>query len=344
MTEYASSITFAELASRLLAAERTLITTHAKPDGDAMGSCLALARALESKGKVASIFIAGPIERSLYVLAGTTPFSSVDRQPPDDNFDLAVVVDTGAWSQLESMKPWLQKHHANVFGIDHHPRGDCDVAAHRLVDPSAVSTTAVLVPVLDAMGFDFCHGSGGVNSVPEALFAGLATDSGWFRYPNATADAFSLAAKLLACGVDKPRLYQILEENYQPSRLAIEARTLASLEYARAGTVAIAALAPRDFAETGVSMEDLTGIVNLPMAVGAVRVSILIAQEKSGDVVKLSFRSKPAPPSAPANHFIDVNKLAGRFGGGGHVHAAGAKQKKELAAVKADVIAAVEQL
>jgi oligoribonuclease NrnB/cAMP/cGMP phosphodiesterase (DHH superfamily) len=72
-------------------------------------------------------------------------------------------------------------------------------------------------------------------------------------------------------------------------------------------------------------------------------VSILIAQEKPGDVVKLSFRSKPAPPGAPASQFIDVNVLASKFGGGGHIHAAGAKQKKELQAVKADVLAEVEK-
>lgn len=344
MTDYRSNITVPDLAKRLLAAKRILITTHAKPDGDAMGSCLALARALEGKGKVASIYIAGPVERALYVLAGTTPFTAVERQPPGDSFDLAVVVDTGAWSQLEAMKGWLQKHHADVIGIDHHPRGDVDVAAHRFVETSAVSTTAVLIPILEAIGCDFRPGNGGVNSVAEALFAGLATDSGWFRYPNATAEAFILAAKLLACGVDKPRLYQILEENHQATRLEMEARALASIEYARGGAAAIITLTAQDFIDTGAAVEELTGVVNLPMVVGKVRMSVLIAQEKPGDVVKLSFRSKAAPPGTPADHFIDVNALAAKFGGGGHVHAAGAKQKKDIQAVKADVIAAIEQL
>jgi len=343
MSDYRSNTTIAEIAKRLLAARRILITTHAKPDGDAMGSCLALARALESKGRVASIFIAGPIERALFALAGTTPFTNLERQPPGDDYDAAVVVDTGAWSQLEAMKSWLQKHHSKVIGVDHHPRGDSDVAALRIVDSDAVSTTAVLVPLIEALGFDLCQGSGGVNSVAEALFAGLATDSGWFRYPNATADAFTLAAKLLACGVDKPRLYQILEENYQPTRLAMEARALASLEYARGGAFATITLTAVDFTETGAAVEELTGIVNLPMVVGAVRASILIAQERPGDVVKLSFRSKGAPPGAPADQFVDVNVLAAKFGGGGHVHASGAKVKgKDLATVKSDVLAAVE--
>jgi bifunctional oligoribonuclease and PAP phosphatase NrnA len=344
MNDYRTNTTFDEVAQRLLAARRILITTHGKPDGDAMGSCLALARALESRGKVASIFLAGPVERSLIVIAGITPFTLLENERPGDDYDAAVVLDTGAWSQLESIKPWLQKHHAKVIGIDHHPRGDAEVAAMRIIEPTAVSTTAILISLLDALGFEFCHGGGGVNSVPEALFAGLVTDSGWFRYPNAKAEAFEIAAKLLRCGIDKPRLYQILEESYSPARLAIEARALASLQYACGGSIAIITLTTQDFAETGAAVEELTGIVNLPMVVGQVRVSILVAQEKPGDAVKFSFRSKPAPPGAPAGQFVDVNALAAKFGGGGHVHAAGAKVRKDLPSAKADLLAVLEPL
>lgn len=344
MNEYQSNATFTDVARKLQVARRILITTHAKPDADAMGACLALARALESRGKTAQVFIAGPVEKALITLAGPTPFVMIERAPPGDDYDAAIVVDTGAWTQLELIKPWLQKHHAKVIGIDHHPRGDADVAALRIVDAAAVSATAILVPLLEAMGFEFCEGGGGIGSVAEAIFAGLATDSGWFRYPNATADAFTLAAKLLRCGVDKPRLYQILEESHSPARLAMEARALASLEYARGGTFAIITLTPRDFAETGAAVEELTGIVNLPMIIGQVRVSILVAQEKPGDVVKLSFRSKPAPPGAPVNQFVDVNALAAKFGGGGHVHAAGAKVRKDFTSVRTEVLKVIEQM
>jgi phosphoesterase RecJ-like protein len=245
------------------------------------------------------------------------------------------------------IKPWLVKHHQRVIGIDHHPRGDADMAALRLVDSSAVSTTVMLIPLMEELGIRFgeaAQGSGGVGSVAEALFVGLATDSGWFRYPNARVSAFEAAAKLLASGVDKPRLYQVLEESYSTTRLAMEARALASLTYAGpASAFAIITLTAKDFAETGAAVEELTGIVNLPMVVGQVRASILIAQEKPGDPVKLSFRSKPAPPGAPADQFIDVNQLAAKFGGGGHVHAAGAKVRKDLQAVRADVLAAIEK-
>lgn len=338
MSDYASNTTIGQVAKRILSAQRILLTTHAKPDGDAIGATLGLARALKQKGKAAEIFLMGPVEPNLITIAGRTPFSLVENEPPqDDGFDLAIVTDTGAWNQLEPIAPWLRRHHDITIGIDHHARGDADVATMRLVDPKAVSSTAMLVPLLDEMK---CELTGGIGGVAEALFVGLATDSGWFRYGNAGADAFTMAARLLSCGVDKARLYQILEETYGPQRLALEARALASLEFARGGSAAIQSLRLEDFQSTGASMIDLTGLVNTPLTVATVRVSILLSQTAPG-VTKLSFRSKPPAPGADPADFVDVNALAGEFGGGGHVHAAGARLNLVLDEAKARVIAAL---
>ena len=340
MTTYESNATLAELADRILAADRILITTHVKPDGDAMGSVLALGRALSNKGKSADIYLMGPIEPNLLTIAGQTPLHRVEQKHPDDDaYDLAIVVDTGAWGQLEPLEPWLRRHHDRVIGIDHHTRGD-DVASKRIVWPQAVSTTAIIAALLDEMG---CELTGGVGGVAEPLFVGLATDSGWFRFGNAGPEAFELAARLLRAGVDKSRLYQVVEENFTPQRLALQAKALASLEYVRHGTVAIQLLRPEDFASTGGGAEDMTGLVNAPMVVATVRVSILLSQTEAG-LTKASFRSKPAPPDAEANDFIDVNQLAQRFGGGGHVHAAGARLPMDIDAAKAAIIEQIEAL
>ena len=337
MSDYASNTTIPQMAKRILAGRRILITTHARPDGDAMGSVLALARALTAKKKTADVFLMGPIESSLLTIAEPTPFRLVERDPPKDDYDLAIVTDTGAWSQVEPLGAWLKQRHDRVLGIDHHTRGD-DIASMRLVDAKAVSTTAMLVPLLQHMQ---CELTGGAGGVAEALFVGLATDSGWFRYGNAGVEAFELAAQLLERGVDKSRLYQILEETYGPQRLALEARALASLEYAGNGSVAIQSLRAEDFARAGASMDDLTGLVNTPMTVGTVRVSILLAQTTAG-LTKVSFRSKPAAPGAGPSDFVDVNELAAKFGGGGHVHAAGARIKADIDQAKTMVLAAIQ--
>ena len=238
MSDYCSTSTVEEIAGRIQAARRILLTTHAKPDGDGLGAALALARALRGGGPAADIYLMGPMESRLLEIAADTPFRMVEDHPPGDEHDLAVVLDTGAWSQLEPLAAWLRQRREDVVGIDHHVKGD-DVAPMRLVEPTAASTTQMLVPVLEAMG---CEITGGPGGVAEALFVGLATDTGWFRYSSADADVLRLAGRLMERGVDKTRLYQIIEETFRPERLALQARALTSLEYAQDGAVAIMTL------------------------------------------------------------------------------------------------------
>ena len=317
MFDYVTNTTFPEIAQRIEAAQRIAIITHAKPDGDAAGSQLALHRALTAMGKPSDIFTMGPIERGLTIMTGDTPTRAAEDDPPGDEHDLVLVVDTGAWSQLDPLGPWLKERRDRIIGLDHHSHGD-DVAALRIVDSSAASTTSLAADLLDELG---CELTGGRGGVAEALFFGLATDTGWFRFPNANANAFALAARLMETGIDNSRLYRISEENFEPSRLAVEARALSSLEYAMDGKAALQFLRPEDMKETGASVEELTGLVNNPLTVGSVRVSILLAETKPGQT-KISFRSKPPLDDG---QWIDVNELAQRFNGGGHVHAAGAR-------------------
>ena len=333
MSQYVSNATVPQLARRIESARRIMLTTHAKPDGDGIGSSLALYRAVTAKGGSADIYLMGPLEASLRAIAGETPFMMVDAAKsslPGDDYDLAIVTDTGAWSQLEPLGPWLRRHHEHVLGIDHHSHGD-DVASLRLVDASAASTTQLIVGLLDEMG---CPLTGGPGGVAEALFVGLATDTGWFRYAASGAETFRVAARLLECGVDKSRLYQLIEEQYEPQRLALQARALASVEYTRDGAVALMSLGPEDFRATGGSLEDLTTLVNAPLSIGSVRVSILLAQTDPGQT-KVSFRSKPQPVDADGTPCVlddpwDVNQFARRFDGGGHTHAAGARLEMDI--------------
>lgn len=317
MFEYLTNTTFAEVAQRIKAAQRIAIITHAKPDGDAGGSQLALHRALSAMGKASDVFTMGPIERSVSIVAGQTPMRAAETDPPGDEHDLVLLVDTGAWSQLDPLGSWLKQRRERIIGLDHHSHGD-DVAALRIVDTSAAATASLVAALLDEMG---CGLNGGRGGVAEALFFGLATDTGWFRFPNANADAFALAARLLETGIDNSRLYRISEENFEPSRLAVEARALSSLEYAMGGRAALQFLTFEDMQQTGASVEELTGLVNNPLTVGSVRVSILLAETKPGQT-KISFRSKPPLDDG---QWIDVNELAQQFHGGGHVHAAGAR-------------------
>ncbi len=342
MTAYRSNATASGIAERIQAARRILLTTHVKPDGDGMGAALALWRAIEARGGAgpsADIYLMGPVEPRLEVIAGGTPFRLVEAEPPGDGYDLAVVLDTGSWAQLQPLAEWLRPRQKDIVGVDHHSKGD-DVAALRIVDATAASTTQLLVPILDAMG---CPITGGAGSVAEALFVGLATDTGWFRFSNANAQAFRLAARLIELGVDKTHLYRTIEETFRVQRLALQACALASLEYAHDGAVAIMSLRPSDFQATGGSQEDLSELVNMPMAVRRVQVSVLLAETLSNRT-KISFRSKPPAPGLDGGPALDMNVLAQHFGGGGHVHAAGAHVDTDVDRARDAVFAAIEKV
>jgi phosphoesterase RecJ-like protein len=320
---YATTASAQRLAERIRSAASILITTHDKPDGDAIGSTLALARAARHLGKQVQTWFAGPFDPSLGALLADERPGRAPESLPQHDVDLVAVVDTGSWSQLEHLGPWLRARKDRCIGIDHHRSGDTGFA-DRIVDPACASCTQALVPVLEALGVPFDRpGTGGPGSIAEALFAGLATDTGWFRFSGADAPVFALASRLLAAGVEKDRLYRQLEETARPQRLGLLARAMGGMRWIAEGRAALMTLSPEDFSQASGSAEDLAGVVNAPMAVGSVEVSVLLSQTEPGPVVKISLRSKP--PLRPGGAFVDVNRLAGQFGGGGHVHAAGAR-------------------
>jgi phosphoesterase RecJ-like protein len=338
---YASSATPQRLADRIRSARRMLITSHDKPDGDAVGSVLALARAARSLGVETEAWLCGPFDPSLGVLLAGERVGRAPESMPSGAFDLVAVVDTGSWSQLEHLGAWIRARHDHCIGVDHHRSGDTGFA-DRIVDTSCASCTQALVPVLDALGVRFdAPGTGGSGSIAEALFAGMATDTGWFRFSGADAAVFALAARLLAAGVDKDRLFRQLEETARPQRMGLLAHALGGMRWLAEGRAALMTLSPEDFSRSSGSAEDLAGVVNAPMSVGSVEVSALLSMNEPGPVVKISFRSKP--PLQRGGAFVDVNRLAGEFGGGGHVHAAGARYRGTIEDAARAVTAAIER-
>jgi len=341
MSDYASTIDLRGLAERLLATSRVMVCSHAKPDGDAIGSCLAVRRILGARGVEVEIVLCGAIEPALLsvvppdaVTAIEASRGQVDLSPLGDldRFDAIVVVDTGTFPQLEPLAEVLRPRRDRIVGIDHHARGDVAVAATRYVDSSAASTTEILAAWAPLCGVTL--DSGGAGSIAEAIFVGLATDTGWFRFPSAGPRQFLLAARLLGVGVEKDRLYAQLEQQGRPQRLQLLGRALASMRTVAWGgdqsrQVAVMTLARRDYEETGGLATDTSGLVNEPLALAGVVGSVLLTEAEPG-TIRLSFRSSGAAavPEGEAEcrgAAIDVNQLAARFGGGGHVAAAGAR-------------------
>jgi phosphoesterase RecJ-like protein len=141
----------------------------------------------------------------------------------------------------------------------------------------------------------------------------------------------------MEAGADKDAIFARIEQNSSKSRMDMQGRALMSLRLVEDDSIALMRLTPEDFAAAGARPESLAGIVNMPMEIGSVRASILLVEFEPG-LTKVSFRSKPATEDVS---LVDVNELASRFGGGGHVHAAGARISSSLDDAEKELLAGI---
>lgn len=352
MTEadWTSTDSISDLA-RWLTAPRSIVTlTHVKPDGDAVGSSIALVRALNIAAGGSGSGFSGVASRAEAWFAGPTPMwlgaitgqtktrliAGPESIPGSADPDAVVIVDTGSWSQLEPFKAWIADRPERCAIIDHHLRGDADVAPRRHIDTSAAAACQIVAAL--------CVKLLRVESiaklpleVAEPLYLGIATDTGWFRHSNVTPAVLRVAADLLEAGVNHEALLERIEFTERPSRMKLLARALNSITYHCGGRVAIMHLDKRDFDATNAAPGESGGFLDLVRSVEAVRVAALLTEVTEGvhPVTKISLRSKGGPG------MVDVNKVASVLGGGGHAQAAGARVAANLSETKARLLDAI---
>ena len=352
MTTWTTNTTLEQIAERLRSKKKIIVLTHVKPDGDAVGSTLGLVRALNKprawvQANRAEAWYFGPTPPWIADVAGDTPHRLLgDGGPPEvDGVDAVAVLDTGSWTQLEAVHEWLAPRRDMTVLVDHHMQGDAEVAAERFIDTSAA---AACQPVAE-----LCRLLLGVADrtalpadVAEALYMGLATDTGWFRHSNVSRAVMVAAGDLLQAGADHVKLYQLLEQRETLSRLKLLSRALASLELHDHGRLAVMSVTKKDFAESGAQPGESGGFVEFGQSLPTVQVTCLLTEatasdfgpgaDPKGPVTKISLRSKAS------GHEVDVNVVAKALGGGGHVRAAGARTSKSIEETKRDVIRLVE--
>jgi bifunctional oligoribonuclease and PAP phosphatase NrnA len=349
-TAWASTTTLPELAEWVRSRRRLVILTHVKPDGDALGSTLAVTRAVNRASATgrdgvpprATPWYWGPLPDWFPDIAGATDHRIIDEQHRADHDnredpDGVLILDTGSWTQLHEVREWLLPRTELAAVLDHHRQGDPDVAPRRLILPGAA---AVCEPAAE-----LCRrilGLPSVSGLPvdvaEPLYMGLATDTGWFRHSNVTPSVFRIAADLLEAGVNHSRLYELIEQRDRPSRLRLMARALSSLELHRKDSIAVMTLTLQDFHDCRAASTDSGGFSDLALAAASVKVCVLITEayaNEQGNITKVSFRSKEGPNA------IDVNEVARKLRGGGHIRAAGAKVPLPLAEARKRVLGAL---
>lgn len=331
-TQWHTNTTARAIADRLAGLDRVVVLTHAKPDGDAIGSTLALVRALRraarARGAEPSQIRAwydGPLPKWLDELADADEYSSIDAGGLDETDPQAVVVtDTGSWSQLDAAAVFLRTRADRTIVIDHHLDGNAEVAATRLIDTAAAAVCqpvcAVCVAVL---------GLGDASSLPaeiaEALYLGLATDTGWFRHPSVSPAVLGCGSELLAAGAPHTRLFRLIEQQYSAGRIRLMARAFESLELLCDQAVGIMMLTHEDINHAKALPGETSGFADMVLTVGSVTVCAVLTQADGpdGPHTKVSLRSKAGT--------VNVNEVARHLGGGGHAGAAGARPGLTLA-------------
>lgn len=302
-------------------ARRCLVSMHVSPEGDALGSALALALALKEMGKDALVVNQDPVPRVLDFL----PTHGLYRQTTaiDKGYDLVVIVDCG---DLERTGGLFERQSPPIVNIDHH------VTNRRFgqinwVDPDASASAELIAELLEAMKAPI------TPDVAVCLYTALMTETGSFRYSNATPKVFRLAAALCERGVKPDWVASKIYERNTIGRLRLLGALLGRLDINSDHTVAWVTIPERLFAQTGTTAEDTEDFVNYPRSLAGVEVAVFFRDAAPG-TVKVSFR---------ASGDVDVSAVAMEFGGGGHRKAAGCAMKGSIESVRPVVISAVER-
>ncbi len=311
---------FSEISEALRGHQQFAVLGHVRPDGDALGSQLALALSLRQLGKNVRIWNEeGILEKYAFL-----PRAELLTKPPAtaEHVDVVVALDTAIQNRLgntlqaiASAKLWIN--------IDHHISnpGYGDLV---LIDPEAPATGQIIFNLIKSQGLPMDH------DIAENLYVAISTDTGSFQYPQTSARTFEIAAELIRAGnLDVGKISRSLYENYPRRRLELLRELLRTMCFREGGRVAAFSLSLKTAAELRVIPEDNEGLIDHLRAVHGVIVAVFF-EELSDGKVRISVRSK--------DEMIDVCAICQKFGGGGHALAAGARVRGTLAEVEQKVL------
>ncbi len=323
---------YRQMIDTLSRCKRVLVTTHVRPDGDALGSTAAMVLGMKKKGIDAEVLLLSHLPRKYAFIyeEHAIPFIDVEGGFPADfsldAYDALLVIDTGTWSQLPGLEERVATYAKPKLVIDHHLTQQ-DWADQKLVVTDAAAAGEIVFEVLEQWDVELD------KSIATALFLAICTDTGWFQFSNTRPFTMHLAAELMEAGVDTDRMYQLLYQNERAERIALQARALQSLELLADGKIAVITVTREDFEKSKAAVPDTENLINLPLQIRTVEVSLLFTEplenEENGGPVRVSLRSKGQ---------VDVAKFAEQFGGGGHARAAGLKLQGNVDAARDRVV------
>jgi phosphoesterase RecJ-like protein len=307
--------------------KRVLITSHQNPDGDALGSMLALGLGLEKIGKDVVFYSKDGVPEILEFLPHSDKIvNSINGI--ESFFDIAFAVDCTSTSRAgaEFEEYAKSENCKNVVIVDHHETTDADADLH-LLDQAASSTGMIIYRVLKSLAVEMDE------SISENIYTTIVSDTGSFSYSNTNSETLRVAAELVDSGADPSKISQALYENEPLRKIELFKLVIPTLDMTEDKKIASIFVDKDMFQKTGATREDTEGMVNIPRSIKGVKVAILFRQEGDSEW-KISLRSKGS---------VNVAKIAEGFGGGGHAGAAGCSLEGNIVDVKTKVISTIKE-
>lgn len=328
---------------RLLGAASVVLTTHVNADGDGAGSQVAVAAFLRGRGIPAWIVNPTPFPDAFRFLlpdpAWALPAKGAEAARRCREADLAVVLDTSQASRIGRVNPLIR--HLPKVVVDHHPPSSGAVEGLVFRDETAAATGALVLKILAEAGAPWAEAgvpaAGGppwMSDIASALYVAVLTDTGGFRFANATPECFRTAARLVELGAQPAVLHRAVYGRFRRRRYELLRHALATLEVHESGRIAWMTVPVGPYRSLGATSDDLEGFVDVPRSIEGVQAALLFRTTSEGDT-KVSLRSAGD---------VVVNELAAALGGGGHPRAAGAVVKGPPEVVTPDVVGRVAAL
>ncbi len=301
---------FENIIRTIQKSDHILVATHVFPDGDALGSQLALGSILESLGKKVVLYSETPASHLYSFMPGCDKLET--QLPDENNFDAAIALDCGDRYRLGlNMEKILDTH--LVLVIDHH-EGHKEFGDQSWVEPRRSSTGEMIYELAQALGVDISE------DAAFCLYTAIVSDTGSFKYDSTSARTFQVAGELVARGVKPAEVAGKLFDNYSIPRLQLMKEVLATLSLHADNRIATIKVTREMFAATGATHEDTEDLINFPRALGSVKIALFV-KEADNNFISVSMRSKKQ---------YNVAQVALKFGGGGHRNAAGFRVENRL--------------
>ena len=310
-------MTIDNIKEEIYKANTIIILTHETPDGDAIGSSLAMYNALKTLGKDVDVII-----QNYSKVFGFLPNANeIKTESSRHNYELAIALDCGDKKRLNGYAEYFEN--ANVtIEIDHHAINTM-FADYNYVNPTAPACAQILITVLEDLGIEI------TKDIGTCLLAGIITDTGGFKYQGVSAETFEFTAELLNKGVNVSDVYKRVMQIISKDKFELRKLAMDRMEFLEDGKIAFTYINKEDEEKVNAGIDAHEGIVELGRDVEGVEISILLRENEERDGYKISLRS---------NDYVNVADICFIFSGGGHARAAGGNIKLPLEEAKQKII------